>query len=141
MKKVFSILMIAFALTAMVACGDEKDNAEPQNNNNNNNNNPSIESVDHTLWTYTVGTNGQQGYQYVGVGFDYGMATVNITTNTTGENEYLIYGGAYTYSNGSGTITLNDVASQTTVGTATFSISGSTMTLNALGSTYTLSKN
>lgn len=138
MKKVFSILMMAAAMMAMVACS-EKDNTTAGGNNNGGGNTGTTD-LNGTSWLYTVGTNSQDGYIYVGVGFDMGMATVNHTYCTGGEQTYEIYGGAYTYSAGNGTITLNDIASQQNVGTATFSINGTTLTLHLLGETYTLAK-
>lgn len=138
MKKLFSILMMVAAMTAFVACS-EKDNGTDTPGGNNGGN-TEITDLNGTSWLYTVGTNSQDGYVYVGVAFDMGMSTVNHTYCTGGEQTYEIYGGAYTYSAGSGSITLIDMSIQQNVGTATFSISGSTLTLNLLGETYTLAK-
>lgn len=143
MKKAFSILMVAFALTAMVGCTEKEDNAGNSSNGSNGGNNGgggTPTTLDGTTWLYQTGTNGQQGFVYAGVSFDYGMASVNITTNTSGENDYKIYAGSYTYSGGNGTIVLRNVQTQEEQGTATFSISGSTMTLTVQGQTYTLQK-
>lgn len=138
MKKLFSILMVAFAMTAMIACGnDEIGNDTPGGSTPGGN---TETNLDGTSWLYTVGTNSQDGYVYVGVAFDMGMATVNHTYCTGGEQTYEIYGGAYTYAGGNGTITLNDVATQQNVGTATFTISGTTLTLQLFGENYTLQK-
>ncbi len=138
MNKVFAFLMVAMFATAMVSCSkDDKDN---NGGGTSGGGGSDVASVDGTLWRYETGTNGQPGYVYAGVGFDYGMASVNITTNTTGENEYQIYAGPYTYSNGSGTINMMDVSTGASIGTATFTINGTNMTLNALGGTYTLAK-
>ena len=49
------------------------------------------------------------------------------------------YSGAFTYDGQNGTIELED-DNDVLVGTATFSISGTTMTLNLLGETYQLPK-
>ena len=69
-----------------------------------------------------------------------GMSTVNHTYCTNGQQTYELYGGAYTYASGSGSITLNDMSTQQSVGSATFSIRATTLTLHLLGETYTLTK-
>jgi len=139
MKKLFAMLFAAVMAISMVSCG-EKDNGTdtPGGNGSGGGNTPS--TLDGTMWLYTVGTNSQDGYVYVGVGFEMGMASVNHTYCVGGEQTYEIYSGSYTYTATSGTITLIDIQTQQSVGTATFSISGTTMTLNLQGETYTLTK-
>lgn len=48
MKKLFSIMMVAFALTAMVAC-DKEDNGDGSNGGNNNNGVPTLNIADNTM--------------------------------------------------------------------------------------------
>lgn len=141
MKKVFALMFVAAMAFAMGGC-TEKENTSGNGGGNNNSGGGGTPAatLDGTTWIYQTGTNGQQGFVYAGVSFDYGMASVNITTNTGGENDYRIFAGSYTYSGGSGSIVLRNVQTQEEVGTATFSISGSTMTLTVLGQTYTLQK-
>ena len=60
MKKVFSILMVAFALTAMVACGDKTEGTGNGGGNNNGGGTPDpgteqTDALAETEWSYFEG--------------------------------------------------------------------------------------
>ena len=97
------------------------------------------------------GTYDNEGYLLVSVYFgsghnnDNGTFTGNATTHYQyydGGMQVNSYVGGYSYdkTTGTGTINLRDVETEETVGTATFSISGTTLTLQMFGQTYTLTK-
>ena len=137
MKKLFSILMVAFAVTAMVACGD---NNEGTNNDGvgNGSGTSQNESLEYTLWRYKAGESGDNDYVYVILSFTTSSkATVSITKGNEGQ---VSYSGTYTYSNGNGTLSLQNTVTHEDPGTVTFSISGDNLTLHMLGETYTLTK-
>lgn len=152
MKKLFSILMVALAMTAFVACGDTNEGSD--NNGGNGTEQPTgNESVlKFTTWTYETGTQGASNYQYVSVAFSpfydnsvhEDEVSVRKVYNEDGEPIQEYYVGAYSYtgtgSNGNGSMTVKDYNTGTSVGNVTFSISGSTMTLNFRGETYSLNK-
>lgn len=74
MKKVFSILMVAFAMTAMAACGDDN-NTGTENGGGNNGGNGTEQPTGNesvlkfTTWSYEVGYPGDANYLYVSVAF------------------------------------------------------------------------
>lgn len=135
MKKLFSILMMAAAMTAMVACG-EKDNTT-----DNSGGNTEITDLNGTMWRYDHGTLGEDGFLSVALSFvSASYSSISVTTYNNGMADGVPYGGPYTYTNGQGSIELTNMSTQQPVGTATFSISGTTLTLQMLGETYTLTK-
>ena len=110
------------------------------------------ETIGNTKYKVETGTMGAEGNELVSVFFGngheshtdtpayVGNATVHHDYYADSDTQMEYYVGSYTYHNsdGTGTITLMDVETDETVGTATFSISGSTLTLNLLGETFTL---
>lgn len=112
------------------------------------------DKIGNTKYKVEIGTMGEEGYELVSVFFGnghtshtgtpayVGNATVHHDYYADGETQMEYYVGSYAYHNsdGTGTITLMDVETDETVGTATFSISGTTLTLQMLGQTYTLTK-
>ena len=138
MKKLFSILMVAFAMTAMVACGDKNENTENNGGDNNGSGTSQNELLEYTLWRYKAGESGNNDYVYVIISFTTSSkATVSITK---GNESQVSYSGTYTYSNGNGTLSLQNIITHEDAGTVTFSISGTSLTLKMLGETYTLEK-
>ena len=134
--------MFALSMTTMVSC--EKDDSTTTTENNGGGNNggggngggtDETRSLWYTRWQIETGDYGEDNYLYVSVFFSNYSARVHWTKGVESDD----YSGSYTYSNGNGTIELLDIY-DVNQGTATFSISGSTMTLNLLGETYQLPK-
>ena len=130
MKKVFSILMVAFAMTAMIACGDENNNSENPSGNNPGDTSSvtgsyrgTVGDLEHTL---TLGTAG--------------LCTYQIWNLATDEEEVDAYGD-YTYSNGRGTINFNSNTYESDLqGDATFTVSGDKLTLTFNSQNVTMTK-
>ena len=99
-------------------------------------------AIQNTNWKYQTGTTGDSTFLSVTVRFgtDNAMVFKTVYVDEEPETESYTGGFAYNAANGTGTITLNDVETQDFVGTATFSISGYTMTLRLLGTTYNLAR-
>ncbi len=99
-------------------------------------------AIQNTYWKYETGTTGENNYLSITVRFATASAMVLKTTYLDEEPVSEAYTGAFTFNAASstGAITLVDVESEATVGTATFSISGMTMTLQMLNNTYNLTK-
>ena len=153
MKKVLSILMVAFAMTAMAACGD--DNNGGTNNGGGNNNGgeqPTGNESVLTTWSYEVGYPGNANYLYVSVAFSpyydgsvhENEVSVKKVYHEDGGERTGFYVGSYSYtgnsSNGSGSLSVKNYDTGTDAGSMSFSISGKTMTLQFSGDTYTLTK-
>lgn len=148
MKKVFSILMVAMFALSMAACGDKNDNTNNENGNGNGNQQgDNTNTVLHlTDWRY--GTDNLEAtdpnYLVVRVTFRNDNCSIRTITST----DIADYDGPYTYTgtltDGNGTMTLQDTQAEEPVGTASFSISGTTMTLQMHTTTdnheYTLEK-
>lgn len=144
MKKLFTLAMMAmFALsmTTMVSCEKDDSTTSTENNGgsnsggNNGGGTDETRSLWYTRWELETGTYGEADYFNVYVTFTNYSARVHRASGYNSDD----YSGAYTYSGGNGTIELLDLH-DVNQGTATFSISGSTMTLNLLGETYQLPK-
>lgn len=101
MKKVFSILMVAFAMTAMVACGDKNEGTENNGGNNNGNggNDTPTSTIANTKWhgvkdltEYNMGSSEEWvEFGTSDVTYKY-TATDNNDNTTNGE-----YRGTYTF--------------------------------------------
>ena len=147
--------MVAFAMTAMVACSD-KDNNGASNNGGSNNGGTQVSGgdeavLDHGNWgtPYTEpGTNVnlifQSHHNATGVILDDDLWVRKTELDSQGYDiSNIDWDGKFTYSgtatNGNGTMKLYVVGETDTV-RATFSISGEEMSLNLQGETYTLTK-
>lgn len=157
MKKVFSILMVAFAMTAMAACGDDN-NTGTENGGGNNDGNGTEQPTGNesvlkfTTWSYEVGYPGDANYLYVSVAFSpyydgsvhENEVSVRKVYHEDGGERTDFYVGSYSYtgnsSNGSGSMSVKNYDTGTDAGSMSFSISGKTMTLQFSGDTYTLTK-
>ena len=154
MKKVFSILMVAFAMTAMAACGDKNENGT-DNGGGNGTEQPAggDEAVlKFTTWSYEVGYPGDANYLYVSVAFSpyydgsvhENEVSVRKVYHEDGGERTDFYVGAYSYtgnsSNGSGSLSVKNYDTGADAGSMSFSISGKTMTLQFSSDTYTLTK-
>ncbi len=126
------LLFVAASMTAFSAC-EEKDN----DNNTSGNTDASTQVAD-TEWDWSDldGT----GIIDVSVEFNGPRLVSVITTDmSTGIMDVKVYQGTYTYSKGNGTLSLRDDDTNASVN-ATFTVKGTTMTLNFRGATYTLTK-
>lgn len=126
------LLFVAASMTAFSAC-EEKDN----DNNTSGNTDASTQVAD-TEWDWSDldGT----GIIDVSVEFNGPRLVSVITTDmSTGIMNVKVYQGTYTYSKGNGTLSLRDDDTNASVN-ATFTVKGTTMTLNFRGATYTLTK-
>ena len=154
MKKLFSILMVAFAMTAMVACGDKNGGNDNGGNTPGGNEQPAggDEAVIHRNW----GTPYAEPGTLVSVIFqshqnapgpilvdDLWVRKMEIDAQGY-DISTIDWDGKFTYkgsaSSGNGTMKLYVVGETDTV-RATFSISGEELTLNLQGETYKLQKN
>ena len=131
MKKVLSILMVAFAMTAMVACG-EKDNGtdNPQPDN----------TIIGTTWTH-VESGDWFDEENDTIRYYSETEYIRFTTETTGQigNSFVVeglpeesseesYPFSYTYNYPNGTISIDELYGE--FGMATFTINGDRLTLN-----------
>ena len=96
-------------------------------------------TVADTEWEWS-GSNYTSGVIDVEVGFNGPkLADLIYTDMSTGIMQTDVLLGTYTYSNGKGTLTLEDETNNTTVNLS-FTVSGTSMTLKFKGTTYTLTK-
>ncbi len=131
MKKVLSILMVAFAMTAMVACG-EKDNGtdNPQPDN----------TIIGTTWTH-VESGDWFDEENDTIRYYSETEYIRFTTETTGQigNSFVVeglpeesseesYPFSYTYNYPNGTISIDELYGEFVM--ATFTINGDRLTLN-----------
>lgn len=130
--------MVAFAMTAMVACG-EKDNTTDNSGSNNNGGGSSQNTTElaGTSWRYTSGEYGESAF--VDVIFNF-ISSVSATLSVHANGNQQIMGGQYTCSNDSGSIALKDMSTGEDCGNATFTIDGTRMNFAWSGQTYTLTK-
>ena len=146
MKKVISILMVAFAMTAMVGCGD-KNNSTENGGNTGGGDNPGTEQTDalaETEWSYFEGDELMlDPYRYVGVIFGKHHSIVYGDNNHLSEPVVRVSAyGTYTYdeATGTGTATLKDQDDDHTLGTATFTVNGEEMEFSFNGETFSMRK-
>ena len=141
--KTTRFFMMFVAAAAMMFASCDKDNTATTSTENNGGSNgggngggtDETRSLWYTRWEIETGDYGEANYVNVYVTFTNYSARVHWMLGLESDD----YSGSYTYSNGNGTIELEDIH-DVHQGTATFSISGSTMTLNLLGETYQLPK-
>lgn len=149
MKKVFSILMVAFALTAMVACGDKTEGTGNGGGNNNGGGTPDpgteqTDALAETEWSYFEGDELMlDPYRYVDVIFGKHHSIVYGDNNHLNEPAVRVSAyGTYTYdeATGTGTATLKDQDDDHTLGTATFTVNGEEMEFSFNGETFSMRK-
>ena len=132
-KKMAIPLLVAATLLAFSSCG--KDNTETHTNTNTDA--PATVADSEWMWS---DSNNSSGVIDLKVEFNGPMlADLTYTDMSTGVMQTDVLLGTYTYSNGSGTLTLNDESNDTTVNIS-FSVSGTTMTLSFKAVTYRLTK-
>jgi len=127
-KKIAMLLLVATTLVTFGACGDkEEENNAPDD----------AKLLENTHWSYS----NEDEDIYVIVRFEeWKQVHVNKTYMVDGLMTQDLYDGSYTYSAGKGTMKLYvDFSSFDTFET-TFSISGTTMTLNLKGETFSLTQ-
>lgn len=123
----------------------------PGGGGNNNPNPDAPETIGNIKYKVENGNYGYADYLLVSVFFGrghtsgsayVGNATVHHQHYADGNTQMDSYVGGHSYdkTTGNGTINLKDVETSETVGTATFRISGTTLTLDMLGENYTLAK-
>ena len=150
--------MVACATAAMVACGDKSNGTENNGGNNNNNggNNTETTPINRTYWSSETGDISTNDWMFVDASFgiinneDQSFHPEEAAFNksysaSNGGTRSDRLKGPYTYSGtateGTGSITLTDYQhGGEVVGTATFTVSGQTLTLEFLDETYTLTK-
>lgn len=147
MKKVFSILMVAFALTAMVACGNKTEGNGGGNNNGGGTPDPGTEQTDalaETEWSYFEGDELMlDPYRYVDVIFGKHHSIVYGDNNHLSDPTVRVSAyGTYTYeeTTGTGTATLKDQDDDHALGTATFTLNGEEMEFTFNGETFSMRK-
>lgn len=127
-KKIAMLLLVATTLVTFGACSEkEEENNAPDD----------AKLLENTHWSYS----NEDDDIYVYVHFEeWKQVHVNKTYMVDGLMTQDLYDGSYTYSAGKGTMTLyNDFSSFSTFET-TFKISGSTLTLNLKGETFSLTQ-
>ena len=148
MKKVLSILMVAFAMTTMVACGDKDngtDNPTPDNPTGQTDFVPegryyyTVSNSDDVLMEYyqlSVTNSPTEGY------FSYGISK---RTNPDAEMDGHVYAGYYQYSSAThkGSVDLYEVdenGGMEFTGKGEFTVDGENLTMKFLGETKTLTR-
>ncbi len=137
LKFFMSLLLVAVTMGFLASCG-EKDNA----NDNDTNANNTVETVQlsDTEWDWHNPDSNATGMLDVTVEFNGpALASVITTDFSTGILDTDCYMGTYTCSGNSGTLALRDDDTNTDF-SATFTVNGTTMTLQFKGATYTLTK-
>jgi hypothetical protein len=144
MKRVFSILMVAFAMTAMVACGDKVNGTDTPGGDT-----PTGQTdlVPEGRYYHTVTNSDEVLMQYyqlsvVGDYFSYGISK---RTNPDAEMDGHVYAGYYQYSNAThkGSVDLYEVdenGGMTFTGKGEFSVDGENLTMEFLGETVTMTR-
>ena len=149
MKKVFSILMVAFALTAMVACGDKTEGTGNGGGNNNGGGTPDpgteqTDALAETEWSYFEGDELMlDPYRYVDVIFGKHHSIVYGDNNHLSEPAVRVSAyGTYTYdeATGTGTAPLKDQDDDHTLGTASFTVNGEEMEFSFNSETFSMRK-
>jgi spore germination protein YaaH len=144
MKRVFSILMVAFAMTAMVACGDKVNGTDTPGDDT-----PTGQTdlVPEGRYYHTVTNSDEVLMQYyqlsvVGDYFSYGISK---RTNPDAEMDGHVYAGYYQYSNAThkGTVDLSEIdenGGMTFTGKGEFTVDGENLTMEFLGETVTMTR-
>ncbi|MBP5536024.1 MAG: hypothetical protein J6X62_04445 [Bacteroidales bacterium] len=132
-KRIFMLLFAAAAMLTFASCN--KDNSDTDT--------PANESatVADTEWRWGAeDPNSVAGIIDISVEFNGPkLASLTYTDMSTGIMQSDVMIGTYTYTNGKGTLNLRDDNNNTTVN-ASFTISGTKMTLSFKGTTYSLTK-
>ena len=144
MKRVFSILMVAFAMTAMVACGDKINGTDTPGDDT-----PTGQTdlVPEGRYYHTVTNSDEVLMQYyqlsvVGDYFSYGISK---RTNPDADMDGHVYAGYYLYSNAThkGTVDLSEIdenGGMTFTGKGEFTVDGENLTMEFLGETVTMTR-
>ena len=138
MKKVFSILMVAFAVTTMVACGDKN------NGTDNPSDNPSGQTDYLPAGTYYYGTEDYENYHVhvLSVLFDEERDITYMFRHSV-EEEGETYSGVYNFSgnSGKGVLELRSALDGSDAGTAEFTYDhNNAITVTYKGETVTMTK-
>lgn len=135
LKFFMSLLLVAVTMGFLASC--EKDDV---NDNANTNNTVQTVQLADTEWDWRNSDSNATGMLDVTVEFN-GPALASVTTTdfSTGILNTDCYMGTYTCSGNSGTLALRDDDTNTDF-SATFTVNGTTMTLQFKGATYTLTK-
>ena len=143
MKKVFSILMVAFAMTAMVACGDDDTNTlntEPVG--------PQTDLLPDGYYHYLYDPDDSyQGDEHILQVLNYGefhTLTLQIRHGYENDGYEMDFQGQYQYSNatqkGSAEMQRTDEGNMSNAGTAEFSYDEGNITMTFRGETVTMSR-
>ena len=134
-KKLTMLLFVAATMFSLMSC-----NKENVNNQNTNTTTNDYAAVADTEWKWMAeDPNSVAGVISIRVEFNGPkLADLTYTDMSTGLMETEVLMGTYTYSNGSGTLALED--DDYNAVNVSFTISGTTMTLKFKGATYTLTK-
>ena len=134
-KKLTMLLFVAATMFSLMSC-----NKENVNNQNTNTTTNDYAAVADTEWKWMAeDPNSISGVISIRVEFNGPkLADLIYTDMSTGLMETEVLMGTYTYSNGSGTLALED--DDYNAVNVSFTISGTTMTLKFKGATYTLTK-
>ena len=134
-KKLTMLLFVAATMFTFASC-----NKDDVNNQNTNTSTNDYAAVADTEWKWMAeDPNSISGVISIRVEFNGPkLADLTYTDMSTGLMETEVLMGTYTYSNGSGTLALED--DDYNAVNVSFTISGTTMTLKFKGITYTLTK-
>ena len=134
-KKLTMLLFVAATMFTFASC-----NKDDVNNQNTNTSTNDYAAVADTEWKWMAeDPNSISGVISIRVEFNGPkLADLTYTDMSTGLMETEVLMGTYTYSNGSGTLALED--DDYNAVNVSFTISGTTMTLKFKGATYTLTK-
>ena len=134
-KKLTMLLFVAATMFSLMSC-----NKENVNNQNTNTTTNDYAAVEDTEWKWMAeDPNSISGVISIRVEFNGPkLADLIYTDMSTGLMETEVLMGTYTYSNGNGTLALEDDNYHSV--NISFTISGTTMTLKFKGITYTLTK-
>ena len=126
MKKVISILMVAFAMTAMAACGDKNENSTDNGGGNNNGGqvvDPQDKSLEGTTWRYQMGSASDGYYSIYEVSFQTGSQYDIVGYHADGSVDNSLsdhYVGSYTYDGYYGSLTMKKASGGSSTYEGTF---------------------
>ena len=137
-KKITMLLFVAATMFSFASCNKDNTEDTPSGGGGGSSSANYPETIVSTNWNWES-SEPTNGFVRVGVFFGENNNFTSVTMEKAETHLADIYIGTYSYSTGSGSMSLEDQGSHTTT-SATFSINGTTMTFKINGGTYTLTK-
>ena len=137
-KKITMLLFVAATMFTFASCNKDNTEDTPSGGGGGSSSANYPETIVSTNWNWES-SEPTNGFVRVGVFFGENNNFTSVTMEKAETHLADIYIGTYSYSTGSGSMSLEDQGSHTTA-SATFSINGNTLTLKMNGASYPLAK-